>query len=212
MNVEYMKIKDYVYVTEDNGLTHTRRNVEDIEKILVYENRYEKLGKMLNESKRSLTLMNLLKDSLINFSKNALLLAVIGGIVSCFPLNGIIWLKSLVIPASFLCFGGFVFGVCQRKGISKDINGLENEIFAIENNRIQIRDELVRLKRKSSYVVSKQISDKNMSKEKEFSLKEKPFFVSVDDDKDYLENLYDDLNEAYDIGFNSNSKVKVLKK
>lgn len=209
MNKEYMKIKNCVWVTEDNGISHTRRYSDNIEKILVYENRYDVLEKMTKEDKIKLSDM---KESL-NAHKKAIKIFLICtltcALIAVLPVNGVVssLIKLGMIPIGAVFCGVMLDSSFQTKIIGKEVSGLENKISLAENERIKVRDELIKLK-----AIAKEQIQNTVDNQKVITLEEEPYFIKLDDDKDYLEKLEFDLNKAYKNGVNSKSKTKVLKK
>jgi len=209
MNKEYMKIKNCVYVTEDDGLTHTRRYSDNIEKILTYENRYDVLDNLIREDKKELNIMKNRVNSCKKAAKIFLFCTIVCALIAALPIDGVVLslIKVGMIPMSAVFCGVLLDSVFQAKIAGKEVKGLENKIPLAENERIKVRDELINLK-----IIAKEQIKNTVETQKYNTKEEEPCFIELDGDKDYLEKLELDLNVAYETGINSKPKTKVLKK
>lgn len=227
MNIEYMRIKDKVFVTEEYGNVYEREYEDNIEEILINENRLETLKNLIDEDnvklkkiKTSIKPETKLKDlhKLMLDEKNK---QEIQGIIFAYCIFGIVLPLGigLVFSNIPLMLGiSLVFIVAtsignnmKRKEKIKEIMGLESKINkALEEKNI-IEESLNKIRT----IIEEDYLIEESQKETNIFLNKMPCFNEIDD-KEYLKNLRKKLEYAYNDGIRqyeqNKPKTKALKK
>jgi len=238
MNVEYMELNDKVYVTEENGSVYERENNENIEKILILENRLETLSKTYykNRNKKwfevDSKIYNIkeMKQKYKNIIPISLFISVslvygVGSIITKmqFDISDCLMFSMLAVVSGELIF--FLPIKLMENFFTMKAKGYEGIMTKIEEEKTKIEEELAQLKKVSkktelNFEDFKKIieqTDKNIKENDGLFLDEEPYFTDLEDDSDYLNNLNKELELAYIQGIETytnsqNTKRKVLRK
>lgn len=239
MNIEYMKLGDRVYVTDDEGHTFIKNNNENIEEILIKENRLELLNNLIEKKEKELKEITVILYSNKSYFKIANLLFIL--IIVDIPLLidvvtmtasfSLIYLIKLLLPvilgellmipmvkianSNLVKKQKCLQALLEKANLEK--NKLKKEL---KEYKLQIRKNLIKdwdldfLIEKVKTVETKEISD-----DKCIVINEYPYFVDLDEeDNNYLEQINEMLDSVYNeaeekyLESLKNKKRKVLKK
>lgn len=158
MNTKYLELQDKVIVIDENGNTINRENKGNVEKILVLENRIEKLDSLIEKYEKEISELN--QDNIYTkkISKKMFLLGIIGNIVGIL----IIFIESKIYNVNTFNLRSVLFGVLGTIGIPsiycigtaldnvtikrEDIPRLARLIETLRSERIYLNKELNNLK------------------------------------------------------------------
>jgi len=200
MNVGYIRINDSVYITEDDGLSYFLRWKDNLEKILIYNNRKETLERIIKEER---LLLNMTKQNLklLRFASRLLFLSlgiVLMLIALSYNFAALAELKLIMMPFVLGLSGGFIFNKIQIKENVKELYGLENKIAIAEEENQKNNEELRELNKNSN--------ESNLS-----VVDSETRFVRLEDFS-YLYEINSKLDSAYNAGVKYKTKIKTLKR
>lgn len=215
MNKGFVYISnEEIVVTDDNGNLITRKiDAVDMRNLLILENNIEKINGIITKVENDLEKAQEIKNSKtykqnkkllkLGFIINQLLVIVLTSIFSTFNLlNATITIFGGTINNFIL--NGMAFSILSsyEKANIKTINGLETELkklnqlkeeyeSKLEKTKTMIKDETLALKVQEELIASKQM-------------------ISLEEHMELPVEIIEEINDAYDLGYNS--QVKTLKK
>jgi len=215
MNKGFVYISnEEIVVTDDNGNLITRKiDAVDMRNLLILENNIEKINGIITKVENDLEKAQEIKNSKtykqnkkllkLGFIINQLLVIVLTSIFSTFNLlNATITIFGGTINNFIL--NGMAFSILSsyEKANIKTINGLETELKKLNQLKEEYESKLERTKT--------MIKDKTLALKVQEELIASKQMISLEEHMELPVEIIEEINDAYDLGYNS--QVKTLKK
>lgn len=206
MNKEYAYLSnEEIIVTNEKGkMSKKKIESKDIEKELILENYIEKIDKIID------CIQFNLKSEQKNYPKTKIkkvlynLLFFVPPIILTFAFMSIVN-SSLIHPLLLYCLSSAVFALMMPeyspiyiRKTKKRIDALQKELEKSEELKKKYENELIKLKSKVY----------QEEKEQDKSITQLGEIISLENYMDIPDEIYDEINEAYDQGYGKKLKLK----
>ena len=209
MNKEYIYISDNEIIVSDEKGHTTRRSidVEDINNLLLLENKLEKVNDEIDDSQEKINYRKELLPRLKKGMGKGLLIVSIVTVIfhgACVPISFYDALISFaLVEPTFLASFGIAYKVCN-KIINKEIKGYENKLGVA----IELKEDYEKKINETKKLTNK---DNVESIDNEKNITNVRNVVSLDKENENISTKISEyLQESYDKGYNE--KELVLKK